>query len=61
MKNIFKKIYFRALIFINIIINKNFLKKLMVNKITKNGIEIIFQVNNIISLNNLFFITKKKH
>ena len=60
MKNIFKKIYFRALIFINIIINKNFLKKLMVNKITKNGIEIKFQVNNIISLNKSIFYYEKE-
>ena len=60
MKNIFKKIYFRALIFFNIIINKNFLKKLMVNKITKNGIEIIFQVNNIISLNRSIFYYEKE-
>ena len=32
----------------------------MVNKITKNGIEIIFQVNNIISLNKSIFYYEKE-
>ena len=55
MLNIFKKFYFRLLILINFLVNNKFLKKLMVNRVTKNGIELKFQINNIITLNRSIY------
>ena len=55
MINKLKKIYFRLILLLDNILNTKFFKRLLVNRVSKRGVDLKFQIQNSITLDRSIF------